>query len=199
MNKKALIIGSLMIASLILAWCTHVKDQTEDLSSNSSTMNSNNISNGNSMVHNMDMMHMADTEEQFITNMIPHHQEAIDSAKTILAKSTNPDMKKLAQDIVDAQTKEIAQMEGWLKSWYPNSAIKSNYMKMMPDMNNLTGSELDKAFLEWMVSHHQGAIQMAQDVLKVQHRAEVMTLANNIITTQSQEISMMQEILKNKK
>lgn len=99
MNKKTLLIVGLIAASVVLAGCTHIADKPTT-SSNSTDMN-----------HDMSMMHMADSEEQFITNMIPHHQEAVDSAKIILAHSTNADMKRLAQDIVDAQTKEISMMQ----------------------------------------------------------------------------------------
>ncbi len=69
------------------------------------------------------MMHHADvtSEEQFIRDMIPHHQEAVDTSKEIIARSTNDDLKKLAEDIVDAQTKEIAMMKEWLQERYPNS------------------------------------------------------------------------------
>jgi uncharacterized protein (DUF305 family) len=61
------------------------------------------------------------SEEQFIRDMIPHHQEAVDTSKIIVAKSTNPALVKLAQNIIDAQTTEIAMMNGWLKTWYLNS------------------------------------------------------------------------------
>jgi uncharacterized protein (DUF305 family) len=59
------------------------------------------------------MMHHGDvkSEEQFIIDMIPHHQEAVDTSNQILARSTNEDVKKLAQGIVDAQTKEISTMQ----------------------------------------------------------------------------------------
>jgi uncharacterized protein (DUF305 family) len=70
----------------------------------------------------MDMDHgNVVSEEQFIRDMIPHHQEAVDISKIIVAKSTNPALVKLAQGIIDAQTTEIAMMQGWLKTWYLTS------------------------------------------------------------------------------
>ena len=51
------------------------------------------------------------SEEQFLRDMIPHHQEAIDTSKEIVARGVNEDEKKLAQNIIDAQTKEITMME----------------------------------------------------------------------------------------
>jgi len=63
--------------------------------------------------------------------MIPHHQEAIDSATIILQKSQYTKLKGLAQNIVDAQTKEVSMMQGWLKDRYPSSIQQVEYMQMM--------------------------------------------------------------------
>jgi uncharacterized protein (DUF305 family) len=51
----------------------------------------------------------------FVKSMIPHHQGAIDMAKVELQYGKDPAMKKLAQDIVDAQQAEIGTMQDWLK------------------------------------------------------------------------------------
>ena len=78
------------------------------------------------------MDHMgASTEEEFIANMIPHHQEAVDTANIIVAKTQNAELKKIATGIVSAQKTEIALLNSWMKSWYPNSTLKVSYMQMM--------------------------------------------------------------------
>ena len=51
------------------------------------------------------------SEEQFIRDMIPHHQEAVDTSNQIVARGVNQEEKALAQNIIDAQTKEIAMMQ----------------------------------------------------------------------------------------
>ena len=70
----------------------------------------------------MDKMHpamaagvmAADPDVAFVCGMIPHHQGAIDMAKVALQYGKDPWVKQLAQNIIDAQTKEIADMTKWL-------------------------------------------------------------------------------------
>ena len=75
----------------------------------------------------MQMMGMTDPQElenkrpfdrAFIDAMIPHHRSAIAMAKVALEESDNGRIKGIARDIVDAQRREIAQMEGWREQWY---------------------------------------------------------------------------------
>ena len=75
----------------------------------------------------MQMMGMTDPDElankdpfdkAFIDAMIPHHQSAIEMAQVAYRESDNSEIKALAEGIVDAQTREIAQMEGWRQQWY---------------------------------------------------------------------------------
>jgi len=56
-----------------------------------------------------------DIDVAFVCGMIPHHQGAIDMAKAELAHGDDPWVKQMAQSVIDAQTKEIAEMLDWLK------------------------------------------------------------------------------------
>ena len=69
------------------------------------------------MMHAMQTMPVfsGDADVDFMKHMRPHHQAAIDMAKVVLANGTDPDAKKLAQDIITAQEKEIATIDAWLK------------------------------------------------------------------------------------
>ena len=58
-------------------------------------------------------------DKALIEAMSPHHQSAIEMAQVAYRQSDNPKIKKLAEGIVEAQTREITQMEGWRQQWYP--------------------------------------------------------------------------------
>jgi len=78
----------------------------------------------------MEMMGMTDPQKladqrpfdrAFIDAMIPHHESAIEMAQVAYRQSDNPKIKTLAQGIIEAQIREIAQMKGWRQQWYPES------------------------------------------------------------------------------
>ena len=144
------------------------------------------------------MDHMwASTEEEFIANMIPHHQEAVDTASIIVAKTENTELKKIAENIVSAQKTEIALLGSWMKAWYPNSTLKVSYMQMMRDISKLSGHDLDDVFMEDMIKHHEWAVHMAEEVLEVSQRPEIVKMANDIIRSQNAEIAKFKELLEN--
>jgi uncharacterized protein (DUF305 family) len=71
------------------------------------------------MMNPEQLAHSEPFDKAFIDAMIPHHQSAIEMAQVANQESDNPEIKTLAEDIVEAQTREITQMEGWRKDWYP--------------------------------------------------------------------------------
>ena len=75
--------------------------------------------------------------------------------------------------------------------------MTSSMQGMMAGLQGKTGDAFDKEFLAEMIVHHQGAVDMAQAVLKTSKRPELIQLANDIITAQTKEISMMQGWQKN--
>ncbi len=156
------------------------------------------MSNGTTNV-GMGMNHgmmMVSSEREFITEMIPHHQEAVDTAKEVLARgATTPEIRTLLENIITAQEREIADMKTWHQAWYGTEYQPSgNYQPMMRDLSTLSGVDIDRAFLEDMVMHHMGAIMMAQSVQPYIEHDEIRTLATAIIDSQSKEIQQMREM-----
>jgi hypothetical protein len=67
------------------------------------------------MHQDMAITYTGNADADFVNGMIPHHQGAIDMAKTVLAFGKDNDIKKLAEDVIEAQEKDIAEMKDWLK------------------------------------------------------------------------------------
>ncbi len=140
-------------------------------------------------------------EVSFMQQMIVHHQSAIDMAKLVATNTKRPELLKLGQDIITAQTKEIGDMTGWLTTWYSAKPVTDamsvpGMMQMMGDMNTLKSAkdnEFDKQFLKMMTDHHQQAVNMANLLSSKTQRPELLKLGQDIIKTQTSEISQMKD------
>ena len=75
-----------------------------------------------SMMHDMNAALVGKTgdafDQEFLTQMVVHHEGAVDMAKKVLEVSKRPELIKLANDIISAQTKEIEMMNTWNKTWF---------------------------------------------------------------------------------
>lgn len=129
-------------------------------------------------------------EEDFLNEMVAHHEEAIESAAE-LARSDRAAMRAFGADIVRVQSTQVGQMEGWLDRWYGGPS-EVDYEPMMRDLSDLEGDDLDKAFLVDMIHHHRMAVMMSQHaLLRGDLHSEVRELARDIRDDQRAEIAMM--------
>ncbi|SJN12157.1 protein of unknown function DUF305 [Leucobacter sp. 7(1)] len=145
-------------------------------------------------------------DEMFTIMMIPHHEQAIEMADMILAKDgIDPRVTELAQQVKGAQGPEIELMEGWLAEWDVDApgdmaghSMGDDGMMGEGDMDALeeaSGAEASRLFLEGMIVHHEGAIDMAETELASGQHTQVRELAEQVIDGQSAEIAEMREIL----
>ena len=134
-------------------------------------------------------------EIKFLTDMIDHHHMAVMMAEMCLEKATHAELRALCENIRTAQMAEIEQMQSWLQDWYGIShepEMKPGDEKMMDRLASLSGPEFEIEFMEMMIKHHEKAIKEARQCLDKAVHAELRTLCQNIITTQSAEIAQMQ-------
>jgi uncharacterized protein (DUF305 family) len=161
----------------------------------------------------------------FVTMMIPHHQGAIEMSDLALSQASTAPVKDLAARIKAAQGPEIELMQGWLDQWgaaMPMSASEEMGHGMahgssttsestvndfgMGDMMAMsesdlaalqaaTGVEFDRLFLQQMIAHHQGAIDMAEVEIARGRNPQTLALAEAIKTGQTAEIAEMQQLL----
>ncbi len=132
-------------------------------------------------------------EFEYLTTMIPHHEEAIAAARILRDGTESPEMRAFAEEIIETQSAELSQMEAWLATWYPERDTSVEYTPMMRDLTGLRGNDLDQAFLEDMIPHHMAAVMMSQQVLSggLAEHDEVEPFARTIRDTQRAEIIQM--------
>lgn len=137
------------------------------------------------------------TEKDFLMSMIPHQQEAIDTAKNIAKGTTNPSVKELAEKIASSQQVSLTNMKTWYAAWYKEAYKPNNTdTSTMPDLTSLQGKEKDRAFLEAMINHHMEALMMAQQVSRDAEHDEIKKFTQAIAETQSAEVIEMRILLK---
>lgn len=134
-------------------------------------------------------------DRAFIDGMVPHHEDAVVMAEVVRDRSSRPEIKELAAAIITAQEDEIARMKAWRQQWYGSAATPAEppagHGGMGGDLT--TAEDVDRAFLEQMVEHHESAIDMADEALQRAEHQEIKDLATSIRETQRAEIDRMRQ------
>jgi len=153
-----------------------------------------------------------DADVTFAQEMIPHHRQAVEMAALAEGRSQDPDVRGLAEDVEAAQAPEITTMTEWLEAWgedVPTDSMDRSDMghgssEAMPGMMSAEGiAELEQAegvavdrlFLELMVEHHEGALEMARTRQAEGEIPDALALAERIEADQVAEIAEMQHLL----
>ena len=106
--------------------------------------------------HSMDHAAMVTDEISFLSEMIPHHQEAIDTSAALLTKTQHTGLQLILINIMSGQAGEITMMKNRLSDFYSGSDYKAMYMPMMRDTSSISAiTTLEKMYMEDMIVHHQ--------------------------------------------
>ncbi|MEU6075047.1 DUF305 domain-containing protein [Micromonospora sp. NPDC047074] len=140
----------------------------------------------------------------FVRMMIPHHAQALEMAELAPDRAADPALRALAERIRASQGPEIGMMRGWLQERGLGTETAGHEHAGMRGMQSpeairqlaaARGAEFDRLFVRMMTEHHQGAVQMATDLLKVGADLTLSEFANSVATEQTVEIDRMRELL----
>jgi uncharacterized protein (DUF305 family) len=154
---------------------------------------------------------ITEADVAFMQGMIGHHAQAIEMVELLKTRTESADMKKLAQRIEVSQADEIKMMRQWLEDRgqpAPDAhAHHAHGAKLMPgmltaeEMQRLAGAKgeaFDRLFLEFMITHHQGALVMVKDLFNspgAAQDAELGAFARDVGADQQMEINRMAGML----
>jgi uncharacterized protein (DUF305 family) len=154
----------------------------------------------------------------FMQQMIHHHAQAIQMVELLKTRTTRPDLKLLAQRIEISQNDEIKMMKTWLADRgaevpmdHGHGAMMVNGAMMSPMPGMLTaeqmaalerarGAEFDRLFLAGMIQHHEGALTMVEELLKVPGAGQEPVIADfisHVDSDQRMEIGRMRQMQRN--
>ncbi|MER7205803.1 DUF305 domain-containing protein [Streptosporangium sp. NPDC000239] len=158
-------------------------------------------------------------EAGYARDMATHHSQAVEMAFIMRDDTTNDPLRVLTYDIIVTQTAQRGMFGGWLQQWGLNQSTERPPMAWMsghghgvtaaapgamPGMasqeelkrlREATGKEQEILFLQLMIRHHEGGVQMSEGLLKLSDRDEVATLARHIVAGQTGEIKLMTDML----
>jgi uncharacterized protein (DUF305 family) len=159
-------------------------------------------------------------EAGFARDMATHHDQAVEMAFILRETTTDARLRALTYDIIVTQSAQRGMFMAWLEQWGlpqasngPRMAWMSSHAHMqgmsddaaamagmataddMKALRGATGAAAEVRFLQLMIRHHEGGVQMARALLAQSSRDEVVAIARNIDATQAAEIAMMKELL----
>lgn len=214
-NKKTLAVGAMALAVVFTAAACSDSATGTTAATSSATTSATASAADEAAAHN-------DADVMFAQMMIPHHSQAIEMSDMLLAKQDIPaDVTALAEQIKTAQGPEIAQLESWLEQWGEPTEMPETGNNDMPGMDmdegmdgmegmqmegmmseedmqalsDAQGTDAARLFLEQMIAHHEGAIDMAQTEIEDGQFPDAVEMARTIADTQQQEIDTMRQLL----
>lgn len=198
-------LAALSIASLSLAAAACSTDENNNANATTETTTTETSDHGDHNDSGTDA-EFNDTDVEFNQMMIVHHQQALDMAALIDGRTDNPDILQLGTTIEETQAPEMEAMQARLDEWgVSDDHGHGGHEEMdgmldeeqMTALSDASGTDFDRLFLEGMIEHHEGAIEMAQDELDNGVDDQSRQIAEDVITAQEAEITEMNEMLAN--
>lgn len=166
-----------------------------------------------------------DADVAFASDMLQHHAQAVSMVDLTRNRPLDPEVQQLAEQIRDAQAPEIETFTDWLTDWdeevpktirdHTNAGHNMDDMGDMGDsmegmdsdmpgmmsaddmtaLKDASDAEFQTMWLEMMVEHHEGAVEMAQTETEDGQYTPAIDLADNIAFSQTEEIETMKSLL----
>ena len=144
------------------------------------------------------------TDAAFVNDMVPHHESAVEMAELAKTRAEHAEIRQLADDIIAAQNREIKTMES------VKAGLSDTNSEHMGSEDHMSGDEhsrgmgmdpqqlrdakpFDRAFIDMMIPHHEGAVTMAKEELSRGKNPTLRGLAEDIVAAQEREIAQMRE------
>ena len=194
MPVRIVAVAAALTTAVVVSSCSKSEDHSQHATSSTST------SAQAAAAHNAD-------DVMFAQMMIPHHQQAIELADLTPQRTDNQALLKLANTISAEQQPEIDTMKALLVQWGADPTMGDHGMHggsamqgmvddaTMTKLKSLNGPEFDTLWLQSMIAHHQGAIEMAKTEIAKGQSADLTTMAKSIVTSQQAEIDQMKQML----
>ncbi|WP_158853191.1 DUF305 domain-containing protein [Saccharothrix deserti] len=152
----------------------------------------------------------SEADLKYVARMIVHHKQALDMSALAPERAQNETVRGLASRIYDTQGPEIGAMEQWQRQFAENASAHGHSADL-PDVDHESmpgmateaqlaalkaarGADFDRLYLQLMTAHHEGALQMAVEVLSTGSDVRVEEMANDVVATQTDEINRMKAI-----
>lgn len=195
-TTRTLAIAAALALGLTLAGCSASNNTGSSTGSSASSSSA-------ASAHN-------DQDVMFAQMMLPHHKQAVEMSDMLLAKGdgVDPDVATLAKQIKAEQGPEITQLTSWLKGWgeptgsehsttgHSMSGMMSD--SDMSDLDQASAEDAGKLFLQQMVQHHEGAVDMAKTEVDKGKNTDAVAMAKSIVSSQTEQITQMQDMLASK-
>ena len=141
-----------------------------------------------------------DVADTWTRKMIAHHEGAIEMSRAFLAQEGGrEDARAMAQQIIDKQTKEVAELRGLLKDGEGQPASAQPYFSaerdMMHAMMNARRDDVTESFLAKMLEHHRGGVTLSEVVIAEGKDEQILTKARKTRDDQAKEAAVTQKML----